>query len=849
MENEVLKLILSVEDKSVIKATQEAKRLEKEIKALVATEKVLGKEHEIVKQKTIEIKRKLQDYANISSQKAVPTLKKLIQTERTLSLEVDKNTAALTRNTKATKTAANATNQYGVYASGAGKKLNTMNMRIQQGGYQLQDFFVQMQSGTSFFTAFAQQGSQFAGVFGPTGAVLGAVIAIGSAIAAIGYNSYNASKDMRDLSDVMDDLSDVSSDLLDSFTEIDEVLDSTADNMGLVSAAYKTFLDLKLQDNLLEQTRQFRSLGSSISDSAGELSTFQRFMLGLSKGPQGMGILAPLMDPFGTQKGISERFEKGLSGQNVQEALGVSSEVLGKRLSEYDRALLSGDFESAQRVLVDLYDDVFANVSKTNDVFNSTKTAIESTIDLLQKRLDIENDTTQVTKDAEEAKKQAAKDAKTYAAGEAAMLKILKKRADDRNKAEITFLKIMQASMNERQKGLDAEQKINDLIDKRRNSMLAQGDLLKHEVFLRGEYKDETYIQERLEQKKLDLYIQQADLNETQAASLRAAHNYLLQQKQDLEDINDQEKIRLSLQSLQIKAIEESPAGQALRKYGARGTRSDKDPTFGTGSREGKSIYDEPPKAPKAPKDALASLIQNLELQLGLLDVEEDRATVLKALGEDRSKYTQEEIQQAIDLTEKIRLQTEALEQQKQVSGAIADSFNTAAMSIVTDIDLLNDSFEDFGYKTEMIFKKMAAQIIQDLYQIYVVKQITGFISGAIGGYLGQPSNATAMSNQEASFGYDGGGYTGSGPRSGGLDGKGGFMAMLHPRETVIDHTKGQSTGNDNVVINQTFSFAANGDESVRKIIAQEAPKISKMTEQSILDSRRRGGRMKAVFG
>ena len=151
MENEVLKLILSVEDKSVIKATQEAKRLEKEIKALVATEKVLGKEHEIVKQKTIEIKRKLQDYANISSQKAVPTLKKLIQTERTLSLEVDKNTAALTRNTKATKTAANATNQYGVYAAGAGKKLNTMNMRIQQGGYQLQDFFVQMQSGTSFF--------------------------------------------------------------------------------------------------------------------------------------------------------------------------------------------------------------------------------------------------------------------------------------------------------------------------------------------------------------------------------------------------------------------------------------------------------------------------------------------------------------------------------------------------------------------------------------------------------------------------------------------------------------------------------------------------------------------------
>jgi TP901 family phage tail tape measure protein len=34
---------------------------------------------------------------------------------------------------------------------------------------------------------------------------------------------------------------------------------------------------------------------------------------------------------------------------------------------------------------------------------------------------------------------------------------------------------------------------------------------------------------------------------------------------------------------------------------------------------------------------------------------------------------------------------------------------------------------------------------------------------------------------------FAGGGYTGNGPRSGGLDGRGGFMAMLHPQEQVID--------------------------------------------------------------
>jgi hypothetical protein len=33
------------------------------------------------------------------------------------------------------------------------------------------------------------------------------------------------------------------------------------------------------------------------------------------------------------------------------------------------------------------------------------------------------------------------------------------------------------------------------------------------------------------------------------------------------------------------------------------------------------------------------------------------------------------------------------------------------------------------------------------------------------------------------------------GSRSGGVDGKGGFPAILHPNETVIDHTKGQGMG------------------------------------------------------
>lgn len=42
---------------------------------------------------------------------------------------------------------------------------------------------------------------------------------------------------------------------------------------------------------------------------------------------------------------------------------------------------------------------------------------------------------------------------------------------------------------------------------------------------------------------------------------------------------------------------------------------------------------------------------------------------------------------------------------------------------------------------------------------------------------------------------FAGGGFTGYGSRSGGIDGHGGFPAILHPNETVIDHTRGQQVG------------------------------------------------------
>ena len=66
---------------------------------------------------------------------------------------------------------------------------------------------------------------------------------------------------------------------------------------------------------------------------------------------------------------------------------------------------------------------------------------------------------------------------------------------------------------------------------------------------------------------------------------------------------------------------------------------------------------------------------------------------------------------------------------------------------------------------------------------------------------------------------FEGGGDTGSGPRSGGLDGKGGFMAMMHPQETVIDRTlKG---GGGGMVFSPTTTINIGGGSDTAQLRAE----------------------------
>lgn len=82
------------------------------------------------------------------------------------------------------------------------------------------------------------------------------------------------------------------------------------------------------------------------------------------------------------------------------------------------------------------------------------------------------------------------------------------------------------------------------------------------------------------------------------------------------------------------------------------------------------------------------------------------------------------------------------------------------------------------------------------------------------------------------SLSFAGGGYTGDGLRTGGLDGKGGFMAMLHPQETVIDHTKGQGGANITLSNNITVGGGMASGEVYKTVQQALAENNRAWTEQ-----------------
>ena len=154
----------------------------------------------------------------------------------------------------------------------------------------------------------------------------------------------------------------------------------------------------------------------------------------------------------------------------------------------------------------------------------------------------------------------------------------------------------------------------------------------------------------------------------------------------------------------------------------------------------------------------------------------------------------------------------------------------------------------NFADAMKAMAKSVVDSLIKMLIQKYIVDAAFGFITSSFGGGDTSTAPNTNMGASLSPRSFNGGGFTGMGSRSGGVDGKGGFPAILHPNETVTDHTKSQSSGGG-VVVNQTINVTTGIQSTVRAEIVQLMPQIAQAAKGAVADARLRGGNFSKAMG
>lgn len=164
--------------------------------------------------------------------------------------------------------------------------------------------------------------------------------------------------------------------------------------------------------------------------------------------------------------------------------------------------------------------------------------------------------------------------------------------------------------------------------------------------------------------------------------------------------------------------------------------------------------------------------------------------------------------------TELERYRDEAMDLYGQLGSGIVGAFRSAESAL-----------GEFVRTGKLQVGDLVRSIIADFAQIAARRFIFGPLSnalmGALGG-VGAPLNAMG-SGPLASFA--GGGHTGWGARSGGLDGMGGRLAMIHPQERIIDESGGRGRRE---AVPVTVNIMTRDAESFRQSRSQVASDIAR---------------------
>ena len=693
-------------------------------------------------------------------------------------------------------------------------KMNGSNMAVQQLGYQFGDFAVQVQGGTSAFVAFSQQGAQLAGmlpmVAGPLGLSMKAAVGLSAALgvgipifSAVGRLLFEAGDSAEDAEGKIKSMTEVMKGLKDATKE-------ASMELKVLQGGFRDSLEVEGVDKAVELSNKILELEEKIAKvraDQGKLSS---------------------KDIANQRRANASAFTLG----NKKEALVLQRQEIEQQLEYLLNARSLTEEAEALRVVkisqLDAAADAYDVQVDSQESFEKQLYAQSQALTLLE----IEK---QFTKDSAEYRAE-------LVSHEANRLQALLKQKKITEAQAQDALYLFEETLNLTDELGRSTKQGQNLADALKDAASAMASLLNTgslEAKLAGLVAETNAI---------------VNGANSAAASYVASEGVKAAQKRDT-------AIAAGVDSGFVNKAYSDRMGLINQVGDATTTRDTvrDNARVNSGGGGGSS------------SDPIEKLRQQIELNSKLVGLSKEEATVLtqvnaiqNSLGEDRNKYSRETIVGLIQQNEAYKEQQRVIEENKSQQDALAKSIASSMGDAFTSIVEGTMSVKD-------AFKSMAKSIIKQLFDIFVVKKITGFLEKAIGGLFGggigstrPPVRALASANGNVFSGgsqvqaYANGGVVNS-PTNFPMSGnKMGLMGEAGP-EAIMPLKRGSNGklgvqmegggGGDVIHISQSFNFQANGDETVKKLIAQAAPKIAQMTKSSMLDDRRRGGVTKAAFG
>lgn len=189
-------------------------------------------------------------------------------------------------------------------------------------------------------------------------------------------------------------------------------------------------------------------------------------------------------------------------------------------------------------------------------------------------------------------------------------------------------------------------------------------------------------------------------------------------------------------------------------------------------------------------------------------------------------------------------------QKQEALGDFIGNSFEKSMMSIVDGTLSVKDAF-----------KVMVVDIVKELYRVLVVQRMIQAAKGAMGIPFADGGVISSGSQVQA---YANGGVVGgpttfpmSGGRTG-LMGEAGPEAIMPLKRGAngklgVQMEGGGNSGGDTTTVVQNFNISSNTSEETRSLVVdtirQATPELNRSAEAHIVNSRKRGGYMKATFG